>query len=245
MKTTSHIGHEFLGRTQTWRALPCGRTSLLGAVVLAVVAASAPDVVSATDFSFFGATTLAAGSHAGYVTVGLPDAEIGAVFGLSSIADITPRLRLQYGRSTRVGGFGVAAGTQLRMKFARAARWTFAVVAEPEISVHMWGVDHPPTTTTGVPALALSPFAAGLVADRQVLSGVRLTAGIKVPLTFYLSPEWVMNVPLIAELGVESALAPGMVVLARVDAGADFYGPGGLPGVESYFRVRVGIGWSK
>lgn len=217
----------------------------LSAAVLFAGVFAAPSVASATDFSVFGATTLPAGSFGAYATVGLPDVEFGAVFGLNSIADITPRVRLQFGRSTRLGGFGVAAGTQLRMKIARSSRWTIALVAEPEVSLHLWGTNLPPTTTSGVPAFAVSPFAAGVVADRQILAGVRLTAGLKVPLTFYLRPEWVMNVPLIAEVGVESTLTQGMMVLARVDAGADFYGPGGLPGTESYFRVRVGLGWTK
>ena len=197
------------------------------------------------DYSVFGAETLPAGRYAAYATVGLPDLEVGASFGLNSVADVTPRVRLQYGRGTRIGGGGLALGASLRMKIARTSAWSIALVSQPEVSLHLWGKDHPPTTTTSIPALAISPFAAGVVADRVVLEDVRVTAGIKVPLTFYMRPEWVMNVPLIAEIGVESKVADNILLLARIDTGVDFYGPGGLPGTAAYFRLRAGLAWSK
>ncbi|GEM_PF-2669311 len=231
--------------------------SSLAAVALAVLlptAIAAPanatvvDTLAAdmsTDFSYFGARTLAPGNSAAYVTVGLPDAEFGMTFGLNSVADVTPRARIQYGRGGRVGGIGFGMGTQLRMKVARGGGWTAAIVGEPELAVHMFGEDHPPTTTTGLPSIAFTPLSAGIVADKQVLSDVRLVAGLKVPVTFYLRPEWIVNVPIIAELGVESHIADNVVLLTRFDAGADFYGPGGLPSTHSYFRLRAGIGWGQ
>ena len=234
--------------------LPCAtrrsifmRARIFGLAALALECSSmlAPTPAVAADYSVMGAQTLAAGRHATYVTVGLPDAELGATFGLNSIADISPRLRLQYGRGTRIGGAGVGVGAALRMKLARARRWTFAALAEPEVSLHLWGNDVPPTTTTGMPALSIAPFAVGLVADREVLPGVRIVAGLKLPVTFYVQPEWVLNVPLIAELGVETELSRSLILLTRVDTGVDFYGPGGLPGSAPYFRVRVGLGWAR
>lgn len=220
------------------------RISAVFAVVAAFLTLPIGEAAAA-DFSVIGAQTLAQGQKAAYVTVGLPDAEIGLGLGLNSIADVTPRLRLQYGRGTRIGGAGVGVGAAFRMKIARARSWTFAVLAEPEVALHLWGEDIPPTTTVGVPALSMSPFAVGAVADRMVVPGVRVTAGLKVPVTFYLQPEWVMNVPLIAEVGVESEIARNMLLIARIDSGIDFYGPGGLPGTQPYFRVRVGLGWGQ
>jgi len=218
--------------------------ALLGIPLLCMaVVLVLPAIATANEVSLFGAETLRPGNKAAYVTVGLPDVEIGAAFGLNSTSDVTPRLRLQFGRGTRLGGAGVAVGAQLRMKVARAARWTFALVSEPELSLHLYPNAHPPTTTSGMPSLAISPLAAGVVADRLVLPEVRVIAGLKAPLTFYLQPEWVMNVPLIAELGVEAKVGNNLMVLTRFDAGADFYGPGGVAGTESYFRVRVGVGW--
>lgn len=225
----------------------CGHGALLfAAAAVALAAVALPTVAWAdNDASLFGASTLAPGSRAAYVTVGLPDIEVGAGFGLNSAADITPRLRLQYGRGTRLGGFGTAVGAQLRMKIARSNNWTIALVSEPELSLHFYGKDNPPTLSTGLPSLAFSPLAAGIVADRLVLSDVRIIAGIKAPLTFYVTPEWVMNVPLIAELGVEAEVADNLKLVTRFDAGADFYGPGGIAGTQSYFRIRVGLGWSR
>lgn len=222
---------------------PTFQRSLAALFALATLLSLTPATAVASDFSYLGATTLKAGQSAGYATVGLPDAEIGLVFGLNSIADATPRLRLQFGRGTRIGGAGVAASAAVRMQVARTNRWTISLVTEPEVSVHLWGNDHPPTSTSGVPALAVTPFSMGVLADREVLPGVRVIAGIKVPVTVYLRPEWVLNVPVIAEVGAESQIADKLTLLARIDTGADFYGPGGLPGSEAYFRVRVGIGW--
>ncbi len=222
--------------------------SLIATVAIATWAI-APTIASAAapeaDFSYFGGRTLAAGDSAAYVTIGLPDAEFGASFGINSVADVTPRARIQYGHGARVGGVGFGVGTQLRMKVIRGGGWTAAIVAEPELTVHLFGETHPPTMTAGLPSIAFAPLSAGIVADRQLLSDVRVIAGIKVPLTFYLRPEWIVNVPVIAELGVESQISRGVTLIARVDTGADFYGPGGLPGTRSYLRLRAGIGWQR
>ena len=199
---------------------------------------------SAADFSFLGARSLQPGTQTAYATVGVPDLEMGATWGLNSLVDITPRLRLQFGRGTRVGGGGLALGATLRMRIASVGGWMFALAAEPEAQVHLYSKDHPPTVTDeDVQSVAISPVAGGIVVDRELLDGVRLVAGLKVPLTFYVSPTFVVNLPLVAELGCEARIADGLYLVTRIDGGVDFYGPGGAPGSELYFRGRIGLGW--
>lgn len=199
---------------------------------------------SAADFSFLGARSLQPGTQTAYATVGVPDLEMGTTWGLNSLVDVTPRLRLQFGRGTRVGGGGVALGAALRMRLASAGGWLFALVAEPEAQVHLYANDHPPTAgNEDVQAVALSPLAGGIVVDKEILDGVRFVAGLKVPLTFYVSPAFVVNLPVVAELGCEAQIADGLYLVTRIDGGVDFYGPGGAPGSELYFRGRIGLGW--
>ena len=203
--------------------------------------------VSAEDFSFLGARSLQPGSRTAHVTVGIPDLEMGATFGLNSLTDLTPRLRFQFGRGTRVGGGGVAVGAALRMRLARAGGWMLAVVAEPEVQMHLFSRDHPPVSgaaAEGVQSFGISPLAGGSVVDKEILSDVRFIAGLKVPLTFYLAPTWVVNVPLVAELGCEARIADNLYLVTRIDGGVDFYGPGGDPGSALYFRGRLGLGWT-
>ena len=199
----------------------------------------------AADYSFLGARSLQPGSQTFYATVGVPDLELGTTFGLNSLVDLTPRLRLQFGRGTRVGGGGVAIGAAVRMRLASWGGWMVALVAEPEAQVHLYSRDHPPTSgDEDVQSVAISPLAGGLVIDKEIIESVRFVAGVKVPLTFYVSPSWIMNVPLVAELGCEARIANNLYLVTRIDGGVDFYGPGGAPGTELYFRGRIGLGWT-
>jgi len=200
---------------------------------------------AANDTSFLGARTLQPGSQTAYATVGIPDLEMGVTWGLNSLSDITPKVRLQFGRGTRVGGGGLALGAALRMRLARMGGWMLAVVAEPEIQMHLFSRGHPPVAEgEAVQSFAISPLAGGIVVDKEVLPGVRFVAGLKVPLTFYVAPTWVVNVPLVAELGCEAKIADNLYLVTRIDGGVDFYGPGGESGSELYFRGRLGLGWA-
>ncbi len=219
------------------------------ATILALTAALllAAGSASANDYSFLGARSLQPGSRTAYATVGIPDLEMGATWGLNSLTDLTPRLRLQFGRGTRVGGGGLAVGAALRMRLARLGGWMLAVVAEPELQLHLFSRDHPPVADAdgeGVQSFGISPVAGGVVVDREILPDVRFIAGLKVPLTFYLAPTWVVNVPLVAELGCEARIADNLYLVTRIDGGVDFYGPGGDPGTALYFRGRLGLGWT-
>ncbi len=202
---------------------------------------------SANDFSFLGARSLQPGSQTAYATVGIPDLELGATWGLNTLTDLTPKMRLQFGRGTRVGGGGLALGAALRVRVARWRGWMLAMVAEPELQMHLFSRGHPPMVTAqdeSVQSFAISPLAGGVVIDREVISDVRFIAGLKVPLTFYLAPTWVVNVPLVAELGCEARIADNLYLVTRIDGGVDFYGPGGATGSELYFRGRLGLGWT-
>ena len=215
------------------------------AITLLLLCAGGRDSTAAT-FSFLGAETLEPGQSTVYGTVGVPEIEVGAGFGLNSLVDVTPRLRLQFGRGMRIGGLGLSAGVAARMKVARTHGWTIALVAEPELGYHVGGKDHPPVASDATQdnkTFSASLLAGGVVADRMLVPGTRLLAGIKAPLTFHLAPTTVMNVPLLLELGMEVEVGQQLFLLARFDGGFDFYGPGGTPGRRPHVRVRVGLGW--
>lgn len=227
-----------------WIAVPLRDRCAIWAVALLVAAALVPADVHATPVSFLGARTLAPGQQTAYATVGVPDMEFGATWGLNSLTDITPRLRLQFGRGARFGGGGLGLGASIRMHLWQLGGWALALAAEPEVQLHLYSRDHPPVVgEASTQSFAISPLATGLLFDRPINNAVSLTGGVKVPLTFYLAPERVLNVPLIAELGCEVEITRNLYLVTALEGGVDFYGPGGDPGWAPYFRGRIGLGW--
>lgn len=197
------------------------------------------------DVSFFGARTIAEDAAALYATAGLPDVEIGAVYGLSTLADVTPRVRFQYGRGARIGGGGVSLSSAFRMKFAEWQGWTFAVLGTPEVALHLYGVNNPATTKSSPQTFRVTPFAGSLVADRLVLPSLRLILGLEAAVGFFVSPEVVLHTPLAVQLGAELRITERLFLLTRFDTGFDYYSQGSRPGSEIYLRARVGIGWAR
>ncbi|MCO4760014.1 MAG: hypothetical protein KC502_00800 [Myxococcales bacterium] len=197
------------------------------------------------DMSFFGARTVAEDATALYATAGFPDVEVGAVYGLSSLADVTPRASFQYGRGARVGGGGLTLGAAFRMKFAEWQGWTIAVVGTPEVSLHLFADDHPPTTSAGTQSLLITPFAGSLVADKLLLPSLRFIVGIEAAIGFFAAPEMLVHTPLVVQLGAELRVTESLFLLARFDTGFDIYSQSSRPGTATYLRARVGLGWTR
>ncbi len=221
-----------------------GARRLLAAGMLSLAALALTVPARADAASFLGAQTRAPGERAMYATLGIPDAELGATFGLNSLTDVTPRLRLQYGRGTELGGAGLAVGAGVRFQVARLAGWTIALTAEPEVSLHV-GARNSPMVVSGSSAntLAFGVGVPGVVADRALNHGVRFIAGVRAPITVYALPGWTLNVAVFGQVGAEFLLGDDLVMLALVDVGADLYGPGAATGSALFFRSRVGLGW--
>ncbi len=207
----------------------------------AAAAATSP----ADDLSFIGARTIAEDATALYATAGLPDVEVGAVLGLSTLADVTPRVRFQFGRGARVRGGGVGVSAAFRMKFAEWSGWTFAVIGAPEVALHISGKDHPTTTNAAGQSLLVTPFSGSLVADRLLLPSLRLVVGLDARVGFFATPEFVLHTPLAVQVGAELRVTDSLFMIAQLDTGFDFYSQGSLPGNETYLRARVGLGWSR
>ena len=223
---------------------------LISATASPVTAQPAPAVPQAEatwvdELSFFGAQTVAEDASALYVTAGVPDVEIGAIYGLSSLADVTPRVRFQYGRGTRIGGGGLSVSSAFRMKFAEWSGWTIAVIGAPEVGLHLYGVDHPPTTKSSPQSFRVTPFAGSLIADRLMLPSLRLILGLEAAIGFFIAPEFVLHTPLVAQIGAELRVTERLFLLARFDTGFDFYSQSGRPSSDVYLRARVGIGWAR
>jgi hypothetical protein len=232
------------------------RTTFIPTTILLIALCSAQNVTAAEpalvnaafdaqfaapDVSVIGAATLPEGERALVVSAGLPDVEVGWLVGLSSLADVQARIRFQYGRGVRVAGAGTTVGATFRLRLAESSGWNLALISDPEVTLHFFGKDHPPTRDTTSTMLALSPLAGGLVIDRLLHPDVRLAISCQTSVGMIISPEIVLHVPIIAGIGGEFRITEVLWLFTKFDTGADLYGPGGDPGSRAYLRARVGI----
>lgn len=227
----------------TFLLLTFGATATVSAQPTPAVPQAAANWVD--DLSFFGARTIEEDAAALYATAGIPDIEVGVVYGLSTLADVTPRARFQYGRGARIGGGGLSLSSAFRMKFAEWRGWTIAVIGAPEVGLHLFGQDHPPTTKSSTQSFRITPFAGSLVADRLMLPSLRLIVGIEAALGFFVTPEVVLHTPLVVQIGAELRVTDRLFLLARFDTGFDYYSQNSRPSTETYLRARVGLGWAR
>ncbi len=218
----------------------------LAATLFAALPARAQLVEASDPFgqpvvSWIGATTLPEGEQAFAVSAGLPDIEAAWLHGISTVADAALRLRVQYGRGARIGGGGATVGATLRLHLGELGGWQVALRSEPELMLHLLGIDHPPTTTAGGMSLALTPLSGGLTLSREVLPDLRVALSVATAVTLFAVPQAVLSVPLHAGLGVEARLDKNLWLFTKVDTGFDFYGPGGVPGGRTALRAYVGL----
>ncbi|HAN30206.1 MAG TPA: hypothetical protein DCQ06_01290 [Myxococcales bacterium] len=198
------------------------------------------------EVSFFGARTIAKGRTALWLTAGLPDVEIGALYGLSTLSDVSPTVRFNYGRGLRIGGGGLTAAARFRMKFAETHGWTIAVSGSPGLSLHMSADDHPPSSKAGAHSVVLSPLVGSLSADKLLTPALRLVLGIEAGIGFFLVPERLIHTPVQAQIGVELHLTKSLFLLARADLGVDMYSQysaGQADRSKFLARFRVGLAW--
>jgi hypothetical protein len=215
---------------------------LAPALALAEPSSAADDAVFAPPpVSVLGALTLPAGEQALTVSAGLPDLEVGWLVGLSSLADVRPRLALQFGRGVRIGGGGTTLGATFRLQLAAFSGWHLALTSDPELTLHFFGVDHPPTADSTSTAFLLTPFSGGLVLDRALHEDVRLVISVQSAVGAFISPETALHVPVIAGVGGEFRLGDAVWLYTKLDSGADLYGLGSAAGSRAYLRARVGI----
>jgi len=193
--------------------------------------------------TFVGADTYDQGESANYVSIGAPDLEYGRMIGLTSLADVTARVRLTWAQHTRVGGFGVGLGTDWRMRFAALGGWQVAAVGKPDLALHLGARDHPalaaPSTTNTAAICLGNP---GLVAGWEGDLPARFSVGVHAPLTVYVAPDVTLAVPVYLSIGAEATFA-GVVPLAQIDLGTTFYRLGARSDEEVFVRLRLGIGW--
>ena len=200
------------------------------------------------DLSFFGARTIAQGQTALWLTAGLPDVEIGALYGLSTLADFSPTVRFNYGRGLRIGGGGATATARFRMKFAETHGWTIAVSGEPGLTLHLSAQDHPPTTSAGAQSVVLTPIAGAITADRLLTPSLRLNVGLRAAVGFFLVPESLVHTPIQGQVGVELHVTKDLFLLAQVDLGVDLYSQYSAPVSDAsrfFTRVRLGLAWAR
>lgn len=223
-------------------ALAATRPGTALAVLACAVAIASPAAAHAD--ALVGADALDRGEHAVYAVAGLSDVEFGAMFGLSSLADVAPHVRFVYGQGTRVGGFGVGVGTSFRFRFAGLSGWRIAALVEPEILFHQGVRDHPPLgqpgSTSSIVALQLGTPA--LVASRKV-GDAHVAIGLKAPIGLYVAPQASVFLPLVLHVAGEAPIAGSLTALALCDVGTVLYGSGGAEDAEVFLRLRAGIGW--
>jgi hypothetical protein len=191
------------------------------------------------------AITLPEGQRSLYVAAGVPDLELGLCLGQNSLVDLTPRLRLLYGRGTRVGGAGTAIGLLARLMIARAGDFTVSLAAEPEFSLHWGARDHPPakggSVTSDTTALSLGvPI---VLAETGLGEQVRLLFGAGMPIQVIMSPRAVLAVSPQGRVAAEVAVNERVAALGGVELGYDLYGPGGDPRGLFLYRAWLGLSW--
>lgn len=226
------------------RPLPLARVARrLSAACLLAASVGLFAAAPAHAAAVIGAANFDQGDFALYGSAGLPDLEVGGVIGINSLFDVAPRLRLQYGQATRVGGLGFGLGAALRLRVAGADGWQVAFVSTPDVAVHLDAEDHPPVTKSPSTVLALRPGAPGLVVSRVLGEGLTAAIGLEAPVTVFVQPRVSLMVPLLLTAGVEAALTPQWSLFVHGEVGTAFYGPGGRSDSETLLRLRLGVAW--
>lgn len=214
---------------------------LLAAAASSALAAPAPRVV--------GARTFDAGAMGLWVSAGVPDVELGARWGVSSVADLGPRLRLSYGTGSHLGGFGSSAALVARLRLAALAGWDVALTAEPGAFVHAGVDDWAPLAKAGkrgatTALLGVDLGVPGLVASTQLAGDWLAAVTLAAPVQIHLSPEPTVAWQVLARLQALKAVDRHWSALAGGEWGTAFYGPGaGAAAAEPLWRLYVGVSW--
>ncbi len=217
------------------------------AVVLAVAAGLALEA-QAAEPSVWGATPLDQGQWGVWGTLGAPDVEGGARFGLSSVADVGARLRLSGGTGATMGGFGVTMSGLTRLRLARLGDWEVALQAEPGLNIHgsaqHWAPLVKAKADKAANLVALDLGLPAVTASTWLTPSLLLAVGLAAPLRVYVLPEATLEVPVLLQVATEAKVSGHWSALAGGELGGNFYGPGaGAATADWSWRLRLGLGW--
>lgn len=189
--------------------------------------------------SVLGTLPLDRGDKLWYMQAGMPDAEIGMMQGLSSLADVAPHVRIQYFPTGRLAKFGLGFGAGLRLRVAQFSGWHVAFNSDPELffPIVSQGSDNSPDTRHlfgirfGMP---------GIMVGHTFNNGVHAAFGVQAPLSVQWLPDATLNVPVFMAFTAEKPVTESLTGLLRVDVGGDYYSSG-TPAMDLFLRVRMGI----
>lgn len=227
-------------RPRCWAALP----TALAAIFLALPGVARADVQP----SLLGAATLDRGDWGGWVAIGVPDLEVGARFGQTSLTDLGGRLRLSGGTGSSLGGFGATGTALVRLRAARLGGWDLAITAEPGLTGHAAARTWAPYVAAHRPGntglFGIDAGVPGVVASTWLSPTLHLTVGLSAPLRVWIAPEPTLEVPILLHVSGEARVEGRWSALAAGEVGTTFYGPGaGSPASDVVWRLRLGIGW--
>lgn len=225
---------------------PLALSSLAIAAFALAICTALP--AQATPASVIGARPFDREQMGLWATIGAPDVELGARWGVSSVWDAGARLRLSYGTGSQLGGFGSSAAALLRLRIASWAGWQVALAAEPGVFVHAGVQDWTPLAKAGKSGnsalLGIDLGVPSLVASTELADQAVLSFAVAAPAFVYLGPEPTLAWQVLTRAQVQLPVAPHWSVLGGGEVGTAFYGPGaGSPSADPLWRLSLGVSW--
>ncbi len=216
------------------------------AVILCICVApllvAAPAQAAGQHGELQGAQPLDQDERALFAAVGVPDIRLGLGYGLTSLVDIAPQIRLAYGQATRLGSFGAGVGCGYRFRFATLDGWHFALVGRPEITAMGGVTDFPPSPGGTTKVFGLDLGVPGLVASQEILPKTWVSFSLRVPVSWYLLPSSAVAVPVLLGFGGELGIGDHWRFTAKIEGGSVMY-YGKNQSSELSAAAWVGLGW--
>ena len=191
---------------------PSFRPMTVGMVTLALALALALSSPAMAMVSLTGGRTLGlGGQQAARAEVGWPGVRVTWVLPMTETLDISPQLGLVYGHNMRADRVGFEPGAEVRWNFWQRGAWTLAATANPALLLWI-----PTDGDKGTLGLRLG--GPGMVVGYQLTPRMTVTSGLRVPLRIEMTPEPVLVIPLLTDLGAE------MEVMRRQDYSLQAHG---------------------
>jgi len=176
------------------------------------------------------------GSHTRGVRleVGWPHASLTYVLPVIEGLEISPKMKLRFGRQLKADTVAVEPGVEIRWSFLKHKRWRFALYGDPALVMEF------PSQKEDM-ELGLRLGVPGVLASVQIDPSWNLSIGLRTPLTFMFGEESRVLIPLLADIGIDTTVVQdtwNLNVGALLSAGPEFC-VGSCEGVEPHLRFSA------
>lgn len=169
----------------------------------------------AEAWSSQGATTLTPGKYGLDVAFGFPQVRLMFHIPVGKGLEVNPFLTFTYWDDVTDPGvvLGDVLGAQIKLVLLDHGPARVAMLFEPGLRIRYY---------PGEPGFGFQLGFPEFIVSGQVGPKLTLFGGLKVPISMLFTPDFQVNIPVLAEIGAEYPVSPTVTVFGVLDAGPDF-----------------------